>query len=41
MKPEKTESCPIRGVAPEELARRFLQKPPKKEWRFMKRKGKS
>ncbi len=31
---------PIRGIAPEELARRMMERPPKKEWRFMKRKGK-
>ncbi|MCY4148072.1 MAG: hypothetical protein OXF73_01715 [Gammaproteobacteria bacterium] len=45
MKPEKNENRklpePIRGVTPEQLAKTIMQRPPKKEWRFMQSKPKS
>ena len=31
---------PIPEITPEEIAQDFMRKPPKKEWRFMKKSGK-
>ena len=41
MKREKNENRklpePIKGATPEQVAKAVMQRPPKKEWRFMKK----